>query len=148
MLRRVFLLLVFVQLASFAALAQSTPTVQFRVALKISGDSEIAAEIESCLKEELGLIKDVDLSDTKPDYTINAIAMVVQNKEQVAMGIAITWLSLYHPKGFFEDCSLIEDYRLVTLDKEDIQSNCRKFVERFNSKSLDPHRKVLQKNKP
>ena len=88
------------------------------------------------------------ISDTKPDYTINVIAMEIVNKEKVSMGIAVTWLSLYHPKGFFEDCNLIEDYRLLTFDKEEIRSNCRNLVARFNTKSLEPHRKVFEKPKP
>ncbi len=94
------------------------------------------------------MLSDVELSDTKPDYTINVIAMEIVDREQAPMGIALTWLSLYHPKGFFEDCSLVEDYRLLTFDKEEIHSNCKALVARFNTKSLEPHRKIFQKPKP
>jgi len=148
MIRRALLFALLSSFASSTAFTQSASSVKFRVALKISGDSAIASEIEGCIKEELSLLNNVDISETKPDYTINVIAMEIVNKEQVPMGIAITWLSLYHPKGFFEDCSLIEDYRLLTIEKGDIRSNCQKLVARFNAKSLEPHRKVFQKSKP
>jgi len=148
MLKRVFLVIALCGFVLSLAFAQSAPAVKFRVALRISGDSGIASQIEGCVKQELGSLNDVDLSDTRPDYTINIIAMEIDDKGQVPIGIALTWLSLYHPKGFFEDCSLVEDYRLLTLDKEDIQSNCRKLVARFDARSLEPHRKIFQKTKP
>ncbi len=131
-----------------AAFAQTTPSPRFIVSVKISGDAAIASEIESCIRQELALLSNVEISEDKPDYTINVIAMEIVDKEQVPMGIALTWLSLYHPKGFFQDCSLVEDYRLLTFDKEEIHSNCRDLVARFNTKSLEPHRKVFQKPKP
>jgi len=148
MIRRALLFALLSSFASSTAFPQSASSIKFRVALKISGDSAIASEIEGCIKEELSLLSNVDISETKPDYTVNVIAMEIVTKERVPMGIAITWLSLYHPKGFFEDCSLVEDYRLLTIEKEDIRSNCQKLVERFNTKSLEPHRKVFQKPKP
>ncbi|HYK88722.1 MAG TPA: hypothetical protein VE398_08125 [Acidobacteriota bacterium] len=127
---------------------QQAKTPRFRTALKVSGDSEIASTVEGCLKQALDSLGDVDLSEAKPDYTINVIALEVYNKEKTPMGIALTWLTLYHPKGFFEDCSLMEDYRLLTVEQEDLQSSCQKLVERFNTKSLEPHRKLFQKEKP
>jgi hypothetical protein len=146
MTRHMFLLVLLGFLVVSAA-AQEAKTPRFLVALKISGDSAVATEIEGCIKQELSLLKDVDISEIKPDYTINVIAMEIKSREQFPMGIAMTWLSLYHPKGFFEDCSLIEDYRLLTFEKEDIRSNCQKLVARFEAKSLEPHRKVFQKAK-
>jgi hypothetical protein len=133
---------------SSVVLAQSASPARFRVALKVSGDSMIASEIESHLKQDLGLLRDVELTDTKPDYTIDIIALEIESKAQISMGIAFTWLTLYHPKGFFEDCSLIEDYRLLTVEREDLQGTCQKLVDRFDARSLEPHRKVFQKAKP
>ena len=129
MIKRVLQLVLLSSLAAAAA-AQETKTPRFLVTVKISGDSAIASEIETCIKHQLGLLKDVDLSETKPDYTINVIAVEIENREHVPMGIAVTWLSLYHPKGFFEDCSLVEDYRLLTIERENIQSDCQKLVAR------------------
>jgi len=148
MIRRTLLLVLFSCFTSSTAFTQSPSSTKFRIALKISGDAALASEIEGCIRQELSLLKNVDISETKPDYTINVIAMEIENKEHVPMGIAVTWLSLYHPKGFFEDCSLVEDYRLLTLEKEDIRSNCQKLVARFDAKSLEPHRKIFQRTKP
>lgn len=128
--------------------AQESGTPQFRAVLKISGDLSLAASIEEYLKQALSSIKDVEISETKPDYTINIIVMQIENREKTPIGIALTWLSLYHPKGFFEDCSLIEDYRLLTLEQENMQGECQKLVARFEAKSLQPHRKIFQKSKP
>jgi hypothetical protein len=147
MIRSLFLLALIASYAGDGA-AQETRTPIFRVTIKISGDSAVASEIENWIRHELNLLKDVEITDNKPDYTLNAITMVVQNKEQAEVGIAITWLSLYHPKGFFEACSLIEDYRLLTFDKDDIRTECQKLVARFDSKSIEPHRKIFQKPKP
>ncbi len=147
MIRRVCIT-VLLSLVTVSATAQQSGTPVFRVDLKISGDSDIASAIEGYLRQSLSSLKDVEISDSKPDYTINVIAMQLESKEKVRMGIAMTWLSLYHPKGFFEDCCLIEDYRLLTLQEEDIQSACQKFAARFDSKSLEPHRKLFQKPKP
>ena len=148
MIRRVFLFVLLGLISSSAAFGQAASPARFLVAVKTSGDSAVASEIEGCIKQELASLDNVVISDTKPDYTINVIAMEIVNKEKVSMGIAVTWLSLYHPKGFFEDCNLIEDYRLLTFDKEEIRSNCRHLVARFNTKSLEPHRKVFEKPKP
>ncbi len=148
MTRRVLMLVALLSSFVLSVPAQESRIPQFRVALKISGDSALAASIEDCVKQALGSIKDVDISDTKPDYTLNMIVMQIENKEKTPMGIALTWLSLYHPKGFFEDCSLIEDYRLLTLEQENMQGECQKLVTRFDAKSLQPHRKIFQKPKP
>ncbi len=128
--------------------AQEAGAPIFRVAMKISGEATVATEIESWLKHELNLIKDVEITDLKPDYTLNAIVMMVNNKEQAVVGVALTWLSLYHPKGPYESCSLIEDYRLLTFDQSETREECQKFIARFDSKSLEPHRKILQKPNP
>ncbi len=139
--------------ALFGSLAVSVPaqesrTPEFRVALKISGDLALASQIEDYVKQALSSIKDVAISETNPDYTINMIVMQIENREKTPMGMALTWLSLYHPKGFFADCSLIEDYRLLTLEQESMQGECQKLVARFDTKSLQPHRKIFQKPKP
>ncbi len=146
--KRVILFFVFGGLIHSFAVAQAVPSVRFRVALKVSGDSGIASQIEGCVKQELGALTDVDLSENGPDYTVNIIAMEIDDRGKVPIGIALTWLSLYHPKGFFGDCSLVEDYRLLTLDNADIQDDCRKLVARFDARSLEPHRKIFQKAKP
>ena len=96
----------------------------------------------------MSALKNVEISESKPDYTINVIAMLLENKMQTSMGIAMTWLTLYHPKGYFGEFCLVEDYRLLTLEREDIQSNCQKLIARFDEKSLEPHRKIFQKAKP
>jgi hypothetical protein len=129
-------------------LAQETGGPVFRVAIKVSGDSTVATEVESWIRHELNLLKDVTVVSSEPDYTLNAIAMVVNNKEQATVGIALTWLSLYHPKGPCETCTLVEDYRLLTFDPSDVRVECQTFVARFDSKSLEPHRKLFRKPKP
>ena len=144
-MRGLYLVLLSLFVASAAAQEAKTPV--FRVALKISGDAAIASEIEECLRQELGALKNVEISESTPDYTINVIAMTIENKAQAPMGIALTWLSLYHPKGFFKECCLVEDYRLLALEKEDLRSNCQKLVARFDQKSLEPHRKIFLKGK-
>jgi hypothetical protein len=148
MTRRALLSVLFSLSVSSEAVTQSASAPKFRVALKISGDSAIASETEGYLKQDLGLLNDVEITETKPDYTINVIVMEIESKGQIPMGVALTCLTLYHPKGFFEDCSLIEDYRLMTLEREELRSDCQRLVERFDSKSLGPHRKLLQKSKP
>ena len=147
MIRPILLIAVIAACSSNAA-AQDAGTPVFRVAMKISGEAAVATEIESWIKHELNLIRDVEITDLNPDYTLNAIAMMVNDKEQAPVGIALTWLSLYHPKGPYEKCSLIEDYRLLTFDQSEIREECQKFIARFDSRSLEPHRKILQKPNP
>jgi hypothetical protein len=129
-----------------AAYPQAEPA--FRVDLKVSGDVDAASVIETCIKSELASLRNVEITDAKPDYTINVIVMDLVSKEKVPMGLALTWLALYHPKGFFESCSLVEDFRLLTFEKEEMQSDCRKLVGRFDAKSLQPHRKIFEKAGP
>jgi hypothetical protein len=119
---RTFSLIAMLAVCTGSGAPQEARSPIFRVAIKVSGDSVVASEIESWIRHELNLLKDVDITDSKPDYTLNAIAMVVQDRERVEVGIAVTWLSLYHPKGFLEACSLVEDYRAAPQNISKIQA--------------------------
>jgi hypothetical protein len=60
MIRRTLLLILLSLIASSTAFTQSASAIKFRVALKISGDAAIASEIESCIKEELSSLNNVE----------------------------------------------------------------------------------------
>lgn len=72
------------------AYAADTQILKTRVSVVVAAQGTAKTEFESYVKRELRGLKDVDVVETSPDYTLSFVVLETQSKGGAATGYAIS----------------------------------------------------------
>jgi hypothetical protein len=151
-------------IAALSALTTSESIADnLRVMVAVTGPDELKANISSYINRELRDIKDVDVVDELPDFTISIVGLETSGVRGYAMSLLVEedlpeWIRsvLKHntcgliPSKDIDGLRLykgIDDHQLLVGPFSELRATCTSIVSRFDTNSLEPRRKLLRRQK-
>jgi hypothetical protein len=143
--------------------AADNVAAKIRVSVKVAANGSVKAEFESYVKRELRGLKDVEIVETSPDFSLSFVVVQALTKEGTDTGYAISELvtspvtseayqSMFKGKLSEEELAwlrkttdsavYIERQKIQTCDSGGLKSTCEKLVAEFDTDELESSRKL------